>query len=1242
MQRYRRALLILISLAFASLLGFEIGSASAKKRRSQVKRASRASAALDAQQPKAAAKDEKAEGKERKPEGGYCISPAAPKAISECPDYQPKSRLRRSRAPRSRLRQAKRKAEPKKDTRPKGPSFEIDLATLTARDRIKSKAQSLLKKEIRITQRLIRNTRKNHPQRPDYLLRLGEGYFELMQQQTVALRNLDDPIFAACKEKKDAGRCRRLQGQQKTAFAALKKTREANIRTLATLVQDHPHFRRMDEVLFQLGFALEEMRQNDRALKVYRKLVKGYPQSRFIPHAYLSFAEHYFGNGEMRAALTFYRKVTDVPPGRNPVYGYAVYKQAWCHYNLEDYRRSLQSFVETVEFAQKHPEAKDVKNLAKQSRREMVMPYAQVGNPTRALEFFRRYADNDKHALELLESLAEIYYDTGNWRNTIAVYHALMAEQPRSGRVCFWQSRVTNAVVSSRAKNRQVTEIERLVDLYEAFVGGSYSDEDKRKCKQAAASVLIDLATAWHREAIGTDSQPGTNDRSTMELASRLYRLITKKFPEMEQMEFPEIDRRDWPTLYRVSYFQAELLWKMEDWGQCGPAFDKVVEINPQGEFTSDAAYAAVLCYNNLYQQTFKRRETQLRGSKGRGQKSAQIAKFRPRDFTKLESGMLSAFQRYVCFVPDSQDLPQIKYRRARIYYESNHFEEAALLFKDIAYNHKESDLAVYAANLYLDSLNVLASFTKPRRPSCYDEMNDSIEPLYGIYCAGEQAKEDHQDLCGVLEQLRCDLLRKKAEAYQENEEYKNAAKVYVGIFRKYAECGRLDEVLYNAALNFEAARLLGRSIKVRKVLAERFPKSKLARRAVFLIGANYHALAIYSTAADYYEQFAREYPKEDGRSCTAKEKRTGVCAIAHDALQNAVFFRLGLGDEEKAVEDASLFERHFKRKHPRQTSQVVYSLGSIYERDENWSKVVSHYQKYLRTYGRMAMPHEKIQANVEIGRAYWQLGDRKKSVRAYKVASDLWRKGAAKRIAKLPVEAAKKQRYSAVAKVAVGEALFRQSDQLFERFRAIEFPIFKGKATGKIKKSKKKKKKKSRRWSRKLQKAQKKRMETFQKWLQNDFVKWMKSKEKALTAARVSYEQIAKLKVPQWDIAAAARIGDMYREIVDQFREAPVPPVFEKDEELVDIYYQSLDEQSQPWVMRAKDAYEFCLITATKVRWFNEFMTQCETELFRLDPRKYPRAAELRGRGRYIHTAEARPDVVDLGLGDEEEQSDG
>ena len=70
----------------------------------------------------------------------------------------------------------------------------------------------------------------------------------------------------------------------------------------------------------------------------------------------------------------------------------------------------------------------------------------------------------------------------------------------------------------------------------------------------------------------------------------------------------------------------------------------------------------------------------------------------------------------------------------------------------------------------------------------------------------------------------------------------------------------------------------------------------------------------------------------------------------------------------------------------------------------------------------------------------------------------------------------------------------------------------------------------------------------------------------------------------------------------------------------------------------QAKGAYEFCLITATKVRWFNEYMTKCEQELFKLDPRKYPRAAELRGSEIYTHQVHADPTMVELGRADEDE----
>jgi tetratricopeptide (TPR) repeat protein len=1156
-------------------------------------------------------------------------------------------------APKSQLRAAKRKVEQPKGFKAKGPSVVLDLATLRNKEKVEVKAESLLRREISVTQRLIKNTRTTDPRRPDYLLRLAEGYFELVQVATRNVRKMDDPIHEACQVKKNAGNCNKYRKDQKTAEDLLNQTREQNIKTLALLVKDHPNYKRMDEVLFSLGFSLEEMKQFDRARQVYHRLIKSYPQSDYVPNAYLSFAEYYFQQGDMPAAKQFYMKVVEIPPERNKVYGYAIYKQAWCDYNLEDFKGSLQHFVETIEFGQTHPEAANVQNLVSQSRRELVMPYAQVGDPARALDFFGRYAKDQEQAFTMFESLGELYFDTGQWPEVIAVYHKLMAEKSEDDKVCYWQTRVSNAIVSSKPKAQQVTEIERMIDLWDSYKASKHTDEAKKACKQAAAGVLVDLSTAWHREAIGTDTQPGTNDRATMELAAKLYRLTLDSFPDMEEMEFPDIDKRDWPTQYKVSYYYAELLWKMENWAQCGPAFDKVLSINPQGEFTEDAAYASVLCYNKQYQQTYAEAEKTVKhredkDDKGKKKKKgkedepgreAQVAEYKAKDLSPLETGMLNAYSRYICFVPNSEDLPTIKYRRARIYYETNHFAEAAVLFKDIAFNHAKSELAVFAANLNLDSLNVIGTYSEPPRAQCYDEMNDSIEPLFNVYCKTAETREANAELCDVIEQLRCDLLRKKAEALQGGQEYKKAAQLYVRIFRKYRECGKLDEVLFNASINFEAARLLGRAIKVRRVLIEQYPESEWTKRAYYLIGANFHALAMYDMAADYYEKFAEKYAGELGEKCTDAEKKAGTCTNAKEALQNATFFRLGLGDEEKATADAKLFEKSYRKKFPLETSQVHYSIGSIYERTADWPKVISHYTSFLKQFGKAAMPHEVIQANVNVGRAYLnllppekreakggdkaQLANQAKAFPYFQDALDEWQ-SSKDSFGSLPVPDDQKERYVALAKIGAAESLFNLADKDFNKFAAIGFPVFKAKST---KNGEEKKKD--------LQ-------EKFGTWMQQDFVKWMGDKAKALETAQKAYESIAELKVPQWDIASATRVGDMYLSFVNDFRDAPVPPVLEGDEELVSIYYQGLDEASKPWVDKAKNAYEFCLITATKVRWFNQYMTRCEEELFKLDPREYPRAAELRGSDIYTYSSYAVPGLVEIGASSEDDLEGG
>jgi hypothetical protein len=68
---------------------------------------------------------------------------------------------------------------------------------------------------------------------------------------------------------------------------------------------------------------------------------------------------------------------------------------------------------------------------------------------------------------------------------------------------------------------------------------------------------------------------------------------------------------------------------------------------------------------------------------------------------------MVQAFNRYVCYItPKEGDAEakeqyvEVKYARARTYFESQHWEEAALGFRDIALNHPDHDAGIFAAQL--------------------------------------------------------------------------------------------------------------------------------------------------------------------------------------------------------------------------------------------------------------------------------------------------------------------------------------------------------------------------------------------------------------------------------------------------------------------------------------------------------------------------------------------------------------
>ena len=507
-----------------------------------------------------------------------------------------------------------------------------------------------------------------------------------------AAREMDEHIYRA----KTSAIKSRLKQKQKRYEKAEKQWMIEAIKMYLHLAtkREYEKFARMDEVLFNVADMLNQANRRDKARIFFRKLIRNYPQSKYIPDAYLSFAEFYFNEGQVENALKLYQQVGKFQ--NSPIYGYAVYKQGWCWLNLKDPQKALEKFVQVIKNASRWGGSKKSKIiLVKEAKKDAVRAYSHVGTPDKAWRFFQRIGGS--YAMKMLERLANLYYDQGKFLESVLTFRKLIALNPKSNKLCTWQYAIMRATLSGKDKRQQVVEAKRLAAVHAAVrKTGKLRKTALAECRSNASGVLRELATTWHREAQKTQNQ------DTYALAQYLYKEYLDAFPREKDA-------------YVMSFYYAELLYKLEKWMPAAEAYTKVVKMKPRGKHLKEAAYAAVISWKNALNVEEERKDYSTnvvkkirKGKKGAGDAQDNT---KPIPIGDKQRKMIAAFDTYIRYVPKAPELVNIMYRKARIYYTHNHYEKAIKMFATIATKHSDHDLAIYAANLLLDSLNILGRF---------------------------------------------------------------------------------------------------------------------------------------------------------------------------------------------------------------------------------------------------------------------------------------------------------------------------------------------------------------------------------------------------------------------------------------------------------------------------------------------------------------------------------------------------
>ena len=87
------------------------------------------------------------------------------------------------------------------------------------------------------------------------------------------------------------------------------------------------NYPKMDMALFYYGYTLQGGKYMKEARAVYDKLLKNYPNSKYVPEAHLAFADYFFEQGQLDDAEARYKQVLKFP--KSTAYWYAMYKMGW-------------------------------------------------------------------------------------------------------------------------------------------------------------------------------------------------------------------------------------------------------------------------------------------------------------------------------------------------------------------------------------------------------------------------------------------------------------------------------------------------------------------------------------------------------------------------------------------------------------------------------------------------------------------------------------------------------------------------------------------------------------------------------------------------------------------------------------------------------------------------------------------------------------------------------------------------
>lgn len=758
--------------------------------------------------------------------------------------------------------------------------------------------------------RLTQRSRQS-PRRGELWLRLAELYADKARLIEFRLRNQ----YHEALERHQAGQ-RRSRPQLNLSDAQEYNKRAIELYEL--FIRDFPTDPKMDQALFFLGynyFALNQPRQGER---YYQRLTSEFPRSPYVSESNFALGEHYFDNNNWREAQKYYQRVAR--DERSRLYSFALYKLAWTYYKIQQTGEGLKLLERVIlEGRRAHTDADKSQfgvsriRLATEAIRDIVIFYAEAGNPNQARSYFERVV-GPRSANAQLVRLADFYRDTGSRAAAREIYRDLINSSPGSIEAFEYQHSIVKVFQASGDMPGLKNELESWVANFgpnSPWQRRNRSDEEL--IKQSNQKIEENL-----RNYILQQHQTGQKSRAatTLKLAQDSYEVYVNTFKEG-------------PNVHEMRFFYGELLFDLNNFQKAAEQYTWVAENAPNSEYHEKALINAVLALekglpsNNQIQEVI-------------GERSDPIAF--PNSIKQFEEATL----RYLKSEPKGENVVPIKYRLGVLYYYFNQFDPALKLFNELVKEAPRSEQAGFAANLILDIYNIRED---------YEGLRAAADEILKVPALART------DVGSQIQDIKLQTDFKLAQDLEKGGKFSEAAQAYSAFAAQNPNSPLTLGATYNAGVNFEkAGNLLGAiSMYVATAGSRRSEDEELKKQSAKFLAPLYEKTGQYALAARSFELYANAQPNDP---------------VAMEYHYNAALIYDGLNQYTSAIRN---YQKYYDMNRTQERHDALFFMARLQERRGELDRATQLYDRFLQT--NTANAAAVVEANYRIARIHASRG---------------------------------------------------------------------------------------------------------------------------------------------------------------------------------------------------------------------------------------------------------------------------